>query len=68
MTDRYFIRDCKDNIVGNPKGYPTFRGADIQANSVGSKAYEAIWTAYDEAKIVRPDWSNLFSIRLNEEA
>ena len=34
MTEhRYFIFDCEDRIVGNPKGYRTARGASRQANT-----------------------------------
>jgi len=44
----YFIYDCNNNVVGNPKGYRTFKGADRQQNSRWSKAREAIWTAFEE--------------------
>lgn len=27
---RYFIFDCNGALIGNPKGYRTFRGASIQ--------------------------------------
>lgn len=48
MSDnRFFIRDCNDNIVGNPKGYATFRGAIAQYNNTRSPAYRAAWVAYD---------------------
>lgn len=43
----FFIRDCNDTIVGNPKGYATMRGATAQQKNPRSKAYRAIWTAYD---------------------
>lgn len=29
--ERYFIRDCNDEIVGNPKGYKTMKGATREA-------------------------------------
>ena len=44
----FFIRDCNETIVGNPKGYRTMRGALIQQNKPGSPAYKAIWAAYEE--------------------
>ena len=44
----FFIRDCNDRIVGNPKGYRTMRGAAAQQHRAGSPAYRAIWRAYDE--------------------
>lgn len=48
MQGNFFIRDCNENIVGNPKGYATMRGAIAQQNRPGSPAYRAIWAAYDE--------------------
>lgn len=43
----FFIRDCKDNIVGNPNGYRTMRGALQQQDCPKSSAYRAIWAAFD---------------------
>jgi queuine tRNA-ribosyltransferase len=48
----FFIRDCNDAIVGNPKGYPTFKGANIQANKQNAPAYRAIWSAYDTREMM----------------
>ena len=45
---RFFIRDCNGQIVGNPAGYRTMRGAAQQQKMPGSPAYRAIWRAYDE--------------------
>ena len=42
----YFIYDCNGNIVGNPKGYRTYNGAERQQNSKKSIANKAIWNAY----------------------
>ena len=42
----YYIYDCLGNIVGNPKGYRTIKGAIIQQNKAGSKAYNAIWLTF----------------------
>jgi len=44
----YFIYDCNGKIVGNPKGYRTFKGAEHQQNYKYSPAREAIWKAFDE--------------------
>lgn len=44
---RYFIRDCKGNIVGNLKGYPTYKGAERQAEMRTAKAHKAIWLAFN---------------------
>jgi len=59
----FFIFDCNDNIVGNPKGYPTIKGAIIQENKSGSKAYNAIAKAYSERKALGSTRRNLSSIR-----
>lgn len=44
----YFIYDCNGKVVGNPKGYRTFVGAERQQNYAYSPARSAIWKAYDE--------------------
>jgi hypothetical protein len=71
----FFIRDCNDAIVGNPKGYPTFKGANIQANKPNAPAYRAIWTAYDMREMMYEQTCmpvplrarGIHSIRFNEE-
>lgn len=63
MKQSYFIFDCNDQIVGNLKGYPTFKGANIQANKPESKAFNAIWSAYDQAKKLNPEHTFIHSIR-----
>lgn len=30
--ERYFIRNCLGQVVGNPKGYATYKGASIIFN------------------------------------
>lgn len=45
----YFIFDCFHNIVGNPNGYHTFKGARIQQNKAGSVAFNAIYSAFDRS-------------------
>ena len=47
MQGNFFIRDCNDNIVGNPKGYATMRGADAQAHNPRKPAGRAIRAAYE---------------------
>ncbi len=42
----FFIRDCNDQIVGNPKGYRTMRGAESQRDMHGTVANRAIWAAF----------------------
>lgn len=68
MQNIYFIRDCNDTIVGNPKGYPTFKGANIQANKAGSKAYRQIWAAFDKARAANPEHRHIHSIRSSLDA
>lgn len=50
----YFIYDCLGNIVGNPEGYRTFKGARIQQDKPNSPARKAILKAvgqYDASSI-----------------
>lgn len=50
----YFIFDCFHNIVGNPRGYRTFKGARIQQVNPKSKANRSIVKAvghYDASSI-----------------
>ena len=42
----YFIFDCFHNIVGNPNGYRTFKGAQTQRFKEGSPASNAIYSAF----------------------
>jgi hypothetical protein len=44
----YFILDCNDQIVGNAKGYRTFRGASAQVNNRGSKIKNLLWDRHAE--------------------
>ena len=41
----FFIFDCNDQIVGNPEGYNTMRGAQTQCDNHRAPAYRAIWAA-----------------------
>jgi hypothetical protein len=45
MNTKFFILDCNSNIIGNPKGYNTFRGANQQANGK-SKISQQIWETF----------------------
>lgn len=58
----YFIRDCNDEIVGNKKGYRTFRGANQQAHSTRSKVYGELWTRYYAKRNENPKWVWVSSI------
>ena len=59
----FYIFDCNDTIVGNPKGYPTIKGAIIQERKAGSKAYTAIAQAYYMREASGSQKRNLSSIR-----
>ena len=65
---RFYIYDCRDRIVGNPKGYRTMRGAIQQQNKKGSPAWCAIREAFEENKKVNPNSIALSAIRLNGRA
>lgn len=44
---RFFIYNCFGDIVGNPEGYKTIKGARAQADSVKTKTGKAIRYAHD---------------------
>ena len=46
----YFIYDCNDNVIGNPKGYRTFRGAERQQNfNLRTLIWEAFYSRSNKA-------------------
>jgi hypothetical protein len=61
-TMRYFIFNCFGDMVGNPKGYRTFRGASRQEKIM----YSALWDAYDRMKNVDPINRLVSKIKLME--
>lgn len=60
--NNFFIFNCKDEIVGNPKGYPTIKGAIKQQNTIGSKAYNGIWDAFYELEAMNAGNRNISTI------
>lgn len=58
----FFIFDCYGQIVGNPDGYRTAKGATRQAELKGSRAFRAIWQRYYEAKAANPDHTRIYSV------
>lgn len=46
IEKRYFITNCNDQVVGNPKGYRTFKGANQQANG-RTKLRNLLWDTFD---------------------
>jgi hypothetical protein len=69
----FFIRDCNEQIIGNPKGYATMRGAEAQT-SPRKPTGRAIWAAYEARENMYEQTCmpmplrrrNVSSIRLNE--
>lgn len=58
----FYIFNCDGNIVGNPRGYRDIRQAIKQQNMKGSRAYNAIWEAFD-ARVKRdPKWTRISSV------
>lgn len=64
---RFFIWDCNGNVAGNPNGYPTFRGAQTQAESRKSKAYNQIKAAYDASEKQNASIDLVYKIKLEEK-
>lgn len=60
--DRFYIRDCNGDIVGNPKGYRTMRGAMREHDRKGSPAHRAIWAAYWARKEKDPSFTLISSV------
>lgn len=44
----FYIKDCYGNIVGNPKGYKTMRGAKAQADSAKTKIGKQLWAQHEK--------------------
>jgi hypothetical protein len=59
---RFFIRDCNGQIVGNPKGYETMRGAQAQTANWRSPAARAIADAF-QARAADDQPNNYSSIK-----
>jgi hypothetical protein len=62
----FYILDCNDEIVGNKKGYRTFRGANQQAHSPRSKVYREIWSRYYAKRDINPNWRLVSQIVVSE--
>lgn len=62
----YYIYDCNGEVIGNPKGYRTFRGANQQANSRWSKVYPKLWATYEKRKAQEPAFNLIMSIEFEE--
>jgi len=63
----FYIRDYDDRIVGNPKGYSSYRGASMAMNcryKKYSKLRYYLWEVYDKAKEQGHTGSLIYSIKL----
>jgi hypothetical protein len=58
----FFIYDCQNRIVGNPKGYRTHTGAIREAKKRGSKAWEQIWQAFYENEKFNDDHRRVWCV------
>lgn len=47
---KYFIYDCHGHIVGNPKGYATFRGASRIESGRNSEVRALLWDRFTEKR------------------
>ena len=56
---RYYIFDCYGQLIGNPKGYKTFRGASIQEK----RLYPLCWDRLERLRDSVPYARLLSSIR-----
>ncbi len=66
---KYYIRDYAGNIVGNPRGYRSYKSASIAL----SRKYKGwcllryyLWHVYDEAKEQGYTGNLIYSIKLAE--
>ena len=51
----YFIYDCNNSIIGNPKGYRTYRGASQQASGK-TKVKTLIWDRFHGRDNKKDTW------------
>ena len=57
---KYYIFDCYGQLIGNPKGYRTFRGAAIQEK----RLYPLCWDRLDKMRDSVPHARLVSAIRL----
>jgi hypothetical protein len=62
----FFIFDCNNDIVGNPKGYKTHKGAQAQCNldrSKPTKIMSLLWDRFHAKAQMTGDKTRIYSIR-----
>ena len=42
----FYIYNCNNEIIGNIKGYRTFKGASTQTTGIRYKVHKLLWDAY----------------------
>ena len=65
----FYIFDCNDAIVGNPKGYKTHKGAQAQCNldrSKPTKIMALLWERFYARAQVDATKTRIYSIRWAE--
>jgi hypothetical protein len=60
----FFIFDCNGDIVGNPKGYRTHKGAESQCKLNGkTKTMQILWNRFFDKAQKMEGKSLIYSIR-----
>lgn len=65
----FYIFDCNDNIVGNPRGYKTHKGAQTQCNldrAKPTKTMALLWDRFYARAQVDATKTRIYSIRWAE--
>ena len=65
----FFIYDCNDAVVGNPKGYKTHRGAQTQCNldrAKPTKTMALLWDRFHEKAQTTGVKTRIYSIRWSD--
>lgn len=61
----FYIFDCENKLIGNPKGYKTHKGAQRQCENNGSKVKTQIWINFYTPKSADFKTTRIYSI-MNE--
>jgi len=62
----FFIFNCKNEVIGNPKGYKTHKGAERQCNSKTS-IRNKIYTDFYLYKLEKPENNHIYSIKFRDK-
>ena len=63
-TNRYYIFDCNNKMIGNVFGYKTHSQAQAQVNRKNATVYCQIWNAFYKALRSNPNQVIISSIKL----